>query len=50
MIEVMEQGGRIVACLVGGGALQLYDVTDPGQAGSSLELQDAERTSGAHRD
>jgi hypothetical protein len=29
MIEVMEQGGRTVACLVGGGALQLYDVTDP---------------------
>ena len=31
MIEVMEQGGRVVACLVGGGALQLYDVTDPGK-------------------
>ena len=29
MIEVMEQGGRVIACLVGGGALQLYDVTDP---------------------
>jgi hypothetical protein len=29
MIEVMEQGGKVVACLVGGGALQLYDVTDP---------------------
>jgi hypothetical protein len=29
MIDVMEQGGRTVACLVGGGALQLYDVTDP---------------------
>ena len=29
MIEVMEHGGRVIACLVGGGALQLYDVTDP---------------------
>jgi hypothetical protein len=29
MIDVMEQGGRVIACLVGGGALQLYDVTDP---------------------
>jgi hypothetical protein len=29
MIDIMEQGGRTVACLVGGGALQLYDVTDP---------------------
>jgi len=29
MIEVIEQGGRVIACLVGGGALQLYDVTDP---------------------
>jgi hypothetical protein len=29
MIEIMEQGGRVIACLVGGGALQLYDVTDP---------------------
>ena len=29
MIEVMEQGGKVIACLVGGGALQLYDVTDP---------------------
>ena len=28
-IEMMEQGGRSIACLVGGGALQLYDVTDP---------------------
>jgi hypothetical protein len=29
MIDVMEHGGRVIACLVGGGALQLYDVTDP---------------------
>ena len=29
MIEVMEQGGRVIACLVGGGALQIYDVTNP---------------------
>jgi hypothetical protein len=29
MIEVMEHSGRVIACLVGGGALQLYDVTDP---------------------
>ncbi len=28
-IEVIELGGRVIACLVGGGALQLYDVTDP---------------------
>lgn len=28
-IEVMERGGRTTACVVGGGALQLYDVTDP---------------------
>jgi hypothetical protein len=28
-IEIMEQGGRSIACVVGGGALQLYDVTDP---------------------
>ena len=30
-IEVMERGGRTIACVVGGGALQLYDVTDPAQ-------------------
>ena len=29
MIEVMEQGGRVIACLIGGGALQIYDVTSP---------------------
>jgi hypothetical protein len=28
-IEVMERGGRTTACVVGGGAVQLYDVTDP---------------------
>lgn len=29
-IEVMEHAGRVVACVVGGGSLQTYDVSDPG--------------------
>jgi hypothetical protein len=29
MIDVLEQNGRVIACLVGGGALQLYDVSEP---------------------
>jgi hypothetical protein len=28
-IEVLEHGGRVVACVVGGGSLQMYDVTEP---------------------
>ena len=30
-IEVMEQGGRVIACRTGGCALQVYDVTEPGK-------------------
>jgi hypothetical protein len=29
MVEMMERGGRVVACVIGGGALQTYDVSDP---------------------
>src|SRR5262249_56333940 len=28
-IEVMERDGHTTACVVGGGTVQLYDVTDP---------------------
>jgi hypothetical protein len=29
MVEMMERGSRVVACVIGGGALQTYDVSDP---------------------
>lgn len=28
-IEMMEQAGRVIACVIGGGALQIFDVSDP---------------------